>query len=330
MQRRILVTFIFVAFAIALVLPVVAQDGASGLANPRQMSFDADGNLYVAEAGVGGDQMSSDESAFGATSQISMISPDGEVSVVLSGFVSYGAGSSRGVSAVQATDTSLWVLLGEIANEAFPFGDALVEIDKETKNVVRYIDLAFVELEMDPDGNPNGEMNPTDFAVMDDGTVVIAAAGCNCLVSWADGAGVELVASWSHADDNPVPTSVDVDANGDIYVGFLTGFPFPEGGARIERWSGGELAETFEGLTAVTDVLVTDDGVVYAVEHGFFAMGEGWAPGRVVMASADGVTPVLEDLTSPYGLAMSPDGTLFVNTGSTGGADGTIVAVPMS
>ena len=80
-------------------------------------------------------------------------------------------------------------------------------------------------------------------------------------------------------------------------------------------------------LTAVTGVLVTDDGDLYAVEFGVF--DQGWGPGRVVKVSADGIETVLGDLTSPYGLAQAPDGTLVVSTNSIGGDDGQIIAISM-
>ena len=133
---------------------------------------------------------------------------------------------------------------------------------------------------------------------------------------------------WGFEDDNPVPTAVDVGPDGDVYVGFLTGFPWPENGARIERWSDGELVQTYEGLTAITGLLVTDDGTLYASEFGVF--DQGWGPGRVVMVSDDGITPVLEDLTQPFGLAQAPDGTIAVAVGSTGADDGMIIAIPMN
>ncbi len=316
-------------FLIALVVPIaIAQDGdvvADGLLNPRNMSVDADGNIWVAEAGIAGPQVDANDGAYGMSGRISMISPDGTITPVITGLGSFGEGGTRGVSAVLATDDSIWVLLGESTDHSIPFSSALVEVDQETGRVLHFVDLLTLELEEDPDGNPNGESNPTDFAVTEDGTVLIANAGCNCLMSWAPMGDVEVVVAWDHATDNPVPTSVEIGPDGDVYVGFLTGFPFPEAGSRIERWSGGELVQTYEGLTAITGLLVTDDGTIYATEFGVF--NQGFGPGRVVMVGEDGtITPVLEGLTAPYGLAQGSDGTLYVSTNTTGGPDGQIIA----
>ncbi|MBZ0306173.1 MAG: ScyD/ScyE family protein [Anaerolineae bacterium] len=325
--------FLYLTMALlVLIAPTLAQETpevlVDGLANPRNMAFDSEGSLYIADAGLAGELTTRDGDAFGATGQIVKVSPDGSQEVVAKGFISFREGDTLGPSAIQVTEESIWVLLGESADFTIPFTHALVELDKETGRVKNFVDLLTVELEQDPDGNPNQQSNPTDFAVAPDGTVYIANAGCNCLLSWTPDSGVQVAASWPYDTDNPVPTSIEIAANGDMYVGFLTGFPFPPGGSRIERWSNGALAETFSGLTMVTGLLLAGDGSVYAVEHSTaFDPAAGFGPGRVVMVSADGITPVAENLISPYGIAQAPDGRIVVSVGSTGGADGQVVVI---
>jgi len=331
-QRRILFALLMI---VALLVPsvAIAQDDmmgevlAEGLRNPRNFSFDADGNMYIAEAGVAGPEVNLNGDPYGASSQITMVMPDGTSEVIIRGLTSYREGQPLGASDVEVTDESIWILLNETSDFSIPFTHALVELDRETNRVQTWVDLLELELTEDPDGNANQQSNPTDFEVLEDGSVIIANAGCNCLMAWSADAGLSVAAVWSFEDDNPVPTAIDVGPDGDIYVGFLTGFPFPTEGSRIERWSDGELVQTYEGLTAVTGLLVTDDGTIYASEFGVF--DQGWGPGRVVMVTEDGVTPVMEDLMQPFGLAQAPDGTIAVAVGSTGEADGMIVTVPM-
>lgn len=317
----------------SLSAPVLAQEGdntvlVEGLANPRQMAYDSEGNLYIADAGLAGDQMTDDGEAYGSSGRIIRVSPDGEQEVVAQGFISFREGNTLGPAAVQVTDESIWVLLSESADFSIPFTHGLIELDKETGRIKNFVDLLTLELEQDPDGNPNQQSNPSDFAVAPNGTIYIANAGCNCLMSWTEADGVQVAAVWPFESDNPVPSTVEVDANGDIYVGFLTGFPFPQGGSRVERWSGGALAETYPGLTGVTGLLVAQDGTIYAVELGeSFDPASGWTPGRVVTVSAEGVTPVLTGLNYPYGLAQSPDGQIVVSVGSIGGEDGQVIVV---
>lgn len=328
------VTFLII-FALLLPNLALAQDDmagevlAEGLRNPRNFTFDADGNLYIAESGLAGTEVAGDDTTFGATGRIMMVAPDGTSEVVVRGLLSYREGNTLGVSDVAVTDESIWILLSESADFTIPWTHGLVELDRETGRVKTWVDLLSLELEQDPDGNPNQQSNATDFDVLDDGSVLIANAGCNCLMAWSAADGLSVAAAWDFDGDNPVPTSVEVGPDGDIYVGFLTGFPWPAEGSRIERWSGGELVQTYSGLTAITGLLVTDDGTIYATEFGIFE--QGWSPGRVVMVGEDGtITPVLEGLTQPFGLAQAPDGTIAVAVGSTGADDGMIITVPMS
>ncbi|NOG51555.1 MAG: hypothetical protein HND48_20620 [Chloroflexi bacterium] len=96
----------------------------------------------------------------------------------------------------------------------------------------------------------------------------------NALLAWTEADGLSVVTAWP---DNSVPTSVEVAENGDVYVGFL-GAGIAPGAGKVERWSGGALAETFGGLTGVTDILLAGD-TLYAVQ--LFEMGaEGPGPGQ--------------------------------------------------
>lgn len=319
---------LLVVLLLGALSPLAAQDGVEvvvdGLVNPRQLSFDSDGNLWVAEAGNAGPHLSPDDTSYGASGQIRRVTPDGSATVEVAGLMSYREGASLGAHDVIVTGDSIWILLGESAFFNIPFTHALVELDRNTKRVKTFVDLLTPELELAPDGNPNQQSNPVDFTVAPDGTVYIANAGCNCLMSWRPETGVEIVAAWPFDTDNPVPTTVAVDASGDIYVSFLTGFPFPAGASRVEKWSGGALVETYTGLSTVTSILVTDDGTIYAVEAGLNPD----APARVVEVTTDGPVTVADGLVAPYGIAQGPDGRLYVTVGSQGGQGGAVVVLP--
>src|SRR5690606_7938571 len=129
--------------------------------------------------------------------------------------------------------------------------------------------------------------------------------------------GTSIFAAWD-GEDNPVPTTIELGIDGFLYIGFLTGFPFPEGGSRIELWStDGELVDTYTGLTTVVDILVDDMGVIYATEYGVFG-DQGFGLGRVVMVTDEGITPVAENLPAPWGLAKDAD-SLYISVNSAGG-----------
>ena len=66
-----------------------------------------------------------------------------------------------------------------------------------------------------------------------------------------------------------VPTSIAEGPDGSLYVGELTGFPFPVDGARIYRVpaGGGEPEVVAVGFTNIIDIAIGEDGSAYVLEH---------------------------------------------------------------
>jgi hypothetical protein len=303
---------------------------ATGLNNPRNIFLAADGTLYIAEAGVGGDQDAIGPfgpAKAGQTGQISAVSSDGEQTVVVSDIVSMDAGFGQveGVMGVYVTDESLWVVYGlgpQGEDNPFPDGlvEAVVEHDLETLEVKQTIDLRAFEAENNPDASMEIVSNPADMAVAEDGTIYIADASGNSVIKWTADGGAELFAAWIVDEvGSAVPTAVAIGPDGDLYVGFLSGFPYAPGTARVERFGvDGVLKETYGGLTLVVDLVVTEDGTVYALEMASGYGDTGFVPdsGRIVIVSADGVTPVVEGLNIPYGMAQDAQGNWLVTVNS--------------
>lgn len=337
MLRKIGLFVVVLALLMSLASIAFAQDMevvASGLNSPRQLFYDGDGTLYIAEAGIAGDEeidCGGNKTKWGASGQITAVSADGEQSVVIPGLLSWdtGFGAMHGTHGIWVTEDSYWVVQGDGPCEV-PEGStvsALIEYKKDGMEMGAVIDLGKFEADNNPDEADEVHANPTDVAVGADGTVYIADASGNFVASWTDADGLQLFAAWQleEGKPSPVPTSVAVGPNGDVYVGFLGGFPFEAGSTRIEVYSAdGELKATWDGLTLVTDVWVGEDGSVYAVQmaSGFGDTGFIADSGSVVKVTEDGLEPVAEGLAFPYSIALSPDGDLVVSLHSTGGAPG--------
>lgn len=317
---------LLLALVIGVCLPItsaVAQDTnviADGLNNPRGLFYDANGALWITEAGTSGDFSADTDLGpvrYGGTAQVLMVEPgEAGATAVLGGFPSaQGFDDVIGVNSVYVDSDGIWLTTG-LGPHADPFTEALIQLDPDSLRIQQMIDLFAYEEANNPDED-FVVSNPHDLAVDGDGTLYIIDASGNSLLTWTPDDGLQLFNVWL---DLPVPTAVDIGLDGSIYVGFLSAFPFEAGTARIEKWSpDGELLETYDGLTGVTDVLIAPDDTLYAVQIASGYGDLGWIAdsGSVVTVSADGVEPVAEGLNYPYRLAMSPDGGLAVTVNST-------------
>ena len=304
------------------VFPAAAQDTnviTGGLNNPRGLYYDDNGVLWIAEAGTGGDNIAQTEFGpikYGSTARILTVSPGTTgAQVVLGGLPSAAEFDDIiGVSSIYVEFGGIWIVTG-LGPFADPFNQALIQLDQKSLRVGEFVDLYGFEA----DNNPDQDIvmsDPVDLAVSDDDTFYIVDASGNSLLTWTVSDGLQLFHAWT---DLPVPTSVDVAADGSIYVGFLSPFPYAEGSARIEHWSAqGELLDTYSGLNAVTDVLLDDSGTLYAVQMASGYGDSGWIPasGSVVTVSDSGITTVADGLNFPYRLALSPDGGIAVTINS--------------
>ena len=342
----------FAAFSLALVSILLlsgsslAQDRttyviAVDLNNPRAVYYAANGDIYVVDSGIGGMVETAtpvELAAGGGSSNVYVIDPDGTQRIFIYGLLSViiRGTEAAGASDIIVLDDAIWLLLSQGSvlqrdNPTNPFSYALVKLNRETLRIQEFIDFYAYELENNPDGNEL-DSNPQDIAIGPDGTVYIADSGANTVFSWTEDDGLQVFQTWR---DNPVPTSIAVGPDGDLYIGFLSPFPFLTEAAVIERWSpDGELVETFTGLTMVADVVVDEDGTIYATELGRFDLESGgppWVPesGRVVEVTADGPVAISGGLNFPYGLAINPAGglTVTVNAAFTEPGAGAVINI---
>ncbi len=125
-----------------------------------------------------------------------------------------------------------------------------------------------------------------------------------------------------------VPNSAAVGPDGAIYIGELTGFPFPVGGARVYRIGANGEAEIYaQGFTNIIAIDFDEQGNLYVLEiakDGLLAAGEGGPPvGRLVrVAKGSKAQTVLasEGLIAPGGLLVADDAIYISNFGILPGA----------
>jgi hypothetical protein len=108
-----------------------------------------------------------------------------------------------------------------------------------------------------------------------------------------------------------VPTSVVKGPDGAYYVGQLTGFPFPPGGANVFRVVPGKAPKVYAaGFTNIIDIAFDKKGRLYVLEiatGGLLNTPENELPvGRLVRINKDGSQKTLasEGLAAPGGFVL--------------------------
>ena len=306
---------------------------ASGLDNPRQLTFDRRGALYVAEAGTGGAGPCipgpEGPSCFGETGAVTRIGTHGAQRRVLEGLPSLAAedgSAALGTSDLVVGKKGRFVLAVGLGNDP-AVRDQLPEAGADLASLLKgrfrtgtwrqFTDLGAFEAAEDPDGE-GPDSNPV--AIIRDGDdYVVVDAGANALLEVDDDGDVDEVlavfprqAADGHTVD-AVPTSVAEGPDEAFYVSQLTGFPFVPGAAKIWRVEDEDPEVYAEGLTNVTD-LAFDDEDLYAVQISDTGILSGLVGSLVKVDPDDGDhETVVSGLFAPYGVAIR-DGHAYVTT----------------
>jgi len=347
--------------------PVAAGETTimTGLDNPRGMAIAPNGALYVTEAGRGAPPGPGVRCEYNGAGELRCLGLTGAVTRywkeqqerIVEGLPSLGVyghkilppalvppgSSANGANGISFQGTGgAFVTLGLGGGPAYedafgnPFLGTLIQLSAGGKwKVVG--DLAQYEFDRNPDGG-NPDSNP--YGVLaEPGRRIVADAGANAIVAALPSGRVETVAVLPPPalGVEPVPTSVVRGPDGALYVGQLTGLPFPAGGASVYRIVEGKPPEVFcSGFTAIIGLAFGPDGNLYVVEHAsggppFLPPGSGKlskiAAPLPATPSDCKPTSVREGLNHPTAVAVADDGTVFVTNNGRLAGQGQVIAI---
>jgi hypothetical protein len=313
----------------------------TGLDNPRGIVFgpgggddddDDDGGgsvLYVAEAGEGGSgpcvtpppPPPRPPECYGPTGAISQLRR-GVQRRIVTGLPSHApAGGNEATGPHDLTVRGgIHVTLGLAMDPALrplfgPGGSDFGKLVRIRGNGWRAVaDLAAYEAARNPDNGPP-DSNPYGLLRRDGGHYV-AEAGGNTLLRVRSNGRISTVAVLPSRpqgrDTDSVPTVVVRGPDGKLYVGELTGFPFPPGAARIYRIVDGTAEIWRMGFTMIVDMVFAPDGSLYVLQYSTGGPPQ-TPPGSVVRVEATAPhTTVITGLEQPTSLAFGPDCKLYV------------------
>jgi glyoxylase-like metal-dependent hydrolase (beta-lactamase superfamily II) len=330
---------------------------AEGFNGPMGVLLDGDGNVWVVDSGVGGDEaisMPDPESGevmtvtVGNSSRIIMVAPDGtQTDVAVLPSVLIGEEASGG-SRLAMLDGVLYATSGGwqegIPIERIPLIGSVVAVG-EDGSVEEVADLWATEQAENPDGF-GLEAHPYGLAAGPDGLLWVADAGANAVFTVDPASGeVTTVATIGGIESpmpnpargdamemDPVPTGIVPTEDGGAYVSLLPGFPFLPGAAKVVAVSAeGEVSDYATGLTMLTDLRMGPDGELYAVQIGEFTE-QGPVPNSGAIwrvREGDASDVVYTGLSFPTSIDFSEAGDAYITTNGVGApGSGAVVRVP--
>ncbi len=338
---------------------------ATGLEGPRGLRFGPDGDLYVAEAGLGGTNSTAGictqvpgapggpgPYTGGLTARISKISSTGKRTTVASGFPStISAGGTIGVSDVAFLNGKLYALVAgggcSHGNPNNPSG--IAEVDRSTGKWTLIADIGAwlkthpAAYESPDDFEPDGTLY--SMISLDDRLITVEPNHGQVISVTPDGR-IKQVIDISASEGHIVPTSI-AERDGHFYVGNLNLFPIDPQWARIltisrdDHFPPENLAPGFEqdyrrhhivdskaGFTTVVAVAFgPKDGLLYVLELSDAAGDPTPGDGKVVRVLHDGkIEEVITGLAVPTGMTFGPGGKLYIsNLGAAPGDAGQIL-----
>ncbi|MEB2289313.1 MAG: ScyD/ScyE family protein [Anaerolineae bacterium] len=313
---------------------------ASGFNGPQGVLVDPEGNVWVIDSGMGGEQVVQvpgetgelEDASLGMSARIAMIAPDGtQTDVAMLPSIALPIGDVAGGARLALLNGTLYATSGWWGSDGTydpPDGFFAGVVRVDSGEVTLVADSWAFEESNNPDGTIL-DNHPYGLAVGPDGWLWVTDAGANDLYRVNPDTGeIVLVAVFDALpgvfpnparggamEADPVPTGVAFDADGNAYVSLLSGAPFVPGSAKVLRVSAdGAVSDYTVGLTTLTDLVRGPDGELYAVQFGLFSeegpMPNSGAVLRIHEGSASEV--VVSDLPFPTGISFDSDGNAYI------------------
>jgi hypothetical protein len=332
----------------ALTVPLQGQTFttvATGLDNPRGLAFGPEGALYVTEAGRGGDgpcfAIRGVQFCAGASGAVTRIWK-GVQERIVTGLPSYAraadGGEATGPQRISFHGRGgAYLTIGLGRNPATRMDGSLGENGPKFGQLLQMdasgglhpvADISAYESLNNPDGVVPPDSNPFGLMALPGGQLVTDAGGNDLLYVGANRRISTLAVFPNRLFPSPanpnvlipvqaVPTSIAIGPDEAIYVGQLTGGPFPVGGANVYRVVPGSLPTVFaSGFTNIIDIAWGGDGNLYVLEIAAHSLRAADRIGALIRVSPDGVTKTVltEQLEAPTALTIGPDGFFYITT----------------
>ncbi len=305
---------------------------ASGFQNPRGLKFGPDGNLYVAEGGLGGINVSTscEQVVFpvgpytGSPTggRISRVNNWGVRTTVTDRLPSSNAneligGDVEGVADVAFIGNTLYALLaGAGCSHGVPtVPNGIVQVNSDGSwhmiaNLSEWQQAHPVAQPEEDDFEPDG----TWYSMINvDGVLYALEPNHGELVKVTTSGNISRVVDISASQGHIVPTAMAY--RGNFFVGNLNPFPIQSGASKILKINpSGQVKEWATDLNTVLGLVIDEDSRMYVLEMTVGAMFPTPGYGKIIRIDPSGArTTIASGLSLPTGMTMGPDGNLYVS-----------------